>query len=127
MRIISSGILYHGERGTGNWCFKDGVVTFEEVFALYMDHFKGKVLTLICDCSYSGSWVKQCAKKLDEIGIPSCGHHTREQGIWIKVYCLCRNDQQASLLAFCEEAISVDEENVVQFLNKQLPSGQQTI
>ena len=64
----------HGEKATGNWCFKVGVISFEDLFALYMDHFRGKVLTLVCDCSYSGSWVEQCAMKLDEIGIPSCGH-----------------------------------------------------
>ena len=36
----------HGERGTGNWCFKDGVITFEDIFGLYMDHMRGKRLTI---------------------------------------------------------------------------------
>ena len=104
------------------------MVTFEEVFALYMDHFRGKVLGLVCDCSYSGSWVEQCAKKLDEMGIPSCGHHTREQGILIKVFCSCRDDQQASLLAFCEEAVIVNEKKEMRYLlGKELTPNQHTM
>ena len=104
------------------------MVTFEEVFALYMDHFRGKVLGLVCDCSYSGSWVEQCAKKLDEMGIPSCGHHTREQGVLIKVYCSCKDDQQASLLAYCEEAVFVNEKKEMWYwFGKKLTSGQHTM
>ena len=104
------------------------MVTFEEVFALYMDQFRGKMLTLICDCSYSGNWVEQCAKKLDEMGIPSCGHHTREQGIFIKIYCSCRDDQQASLLAFCVEAVFVNEKKEMRFCDKKkLKSDQHTV
>ena len=83
------------------------MISFEDIFALYMDHFRGKGLSLVCDCSYSGSWVEQCAKKLDEIGIPSCGHHTREQGILIKVFCSCKDDQMATMLVFCEEGTYV--------------------
>ena len=115
----------HGERGTGNWCFKDGVISFEEVFALYMNHFKGKVLTLVCDCSYSGSWVEQWARKLDEIGVPPCGHHTREQGIFIKVFCSCEGDQQATWLTYSEEGVYVDEKILKSVqIGKKLTSGQ---
>ena len=103
------------------------MITFEDIFGLYFDHFRGKVLTLVCDCSYSGNWVAQCAKKLDEIGIPSCGHYTREQGILINVYCSCRDDEQASMLAFCEEAAFVNEKKELWYrLGEKLSSGQQT-
>ena len=117
----------HGERGTGNWCFQDGVISFEDIFALYMDHIRGKRLTLICDCSYSGSWVEQCAKKLDEIGIPSCGHHTREQGILINVYCSCRHDQQATMLSCCEDGVYIEDGTLWYRLQKKLSESQQTI
>ena len=104
------------------------MISFEEIFALYMDHFKGKVLTLVCDCSYSNSWVEQCARKLDKIGVPSCGHHTREQGILIKVYCSCKGDQQATWLTYSEEGIIVDEKLILRFFdNKKLTSGQSTV
>ena len=104
------------------------MISFEDMFALYMDHFRGKVLTLICDCSYSDSWVEQCAKKLDEIGIPSCGHHTREQGILVKVYCSCKDDQQATMLAYCEEGVNVDAEGILRYYNgKKLSENQRAM
>ena len=115
----------HGEKATGNWCFKDGVISFEDLFALYMDHFRGKVLTLVCDCSYSGRWVEQCAKKLDEIGIPSCGHHTRDQGILIKVYCSCKSDQKSEMLVFCNEGVFTESGILWYRSDKQLTAGQQ--
>ena len=90
-----------------------------------MDHLKGKVLTLVCDCSYSSSWGKQCARKLDEIGIPSCGHHTREQGILIKVFCSCKGDQQATWLTYSEEGVYLNDELRLNFQSgKKLTSGQ---
>ena len=116
----------HGEKATGNWCFKDGVISFEDLFALYMDHFRGKLLTLVCDCSYSGSWVEQCAKKLDEIGIPSCGHHTRDQRILIKVYCSCRGDEKSEMLVYCNEGTCIIKESLRYWPNKQLTTDQQT-
>ena len=62
-----------------------------------MDHFRGKRLSIVSDCSYSGKWVRDCAKKLDEIGIPSCGHHTREQKILLKIYTACEENQEATI------------------------------
>ena len=103
------------------------MISFEDIFALYMDHFRGKVLSLVCDCSYSHSWVEQCAKKLDGIGIPSCGHHTREQGILMKVYCSCKDDQQATMLAYCEEGVFVKEGTLWYQINKTLSENQQTM
>ena len=117
----------HGEKTTGNWCFKDGVISFEDLFALYMDHFRGKILTLVCDCSYSGSWVEQCAKKLDEIGIPSCGHHTRDQGILIKVLCSCRGDQKSEMLVYCNEGVYIKEETLWYWGDKRLTTDQQVL
>ena len=51
--------------------------------------------------------MEQCAKKLDEMRIPSCGHYTREHGILIRLYCSCRGHQKASMLWFCEEVVFV--------------------
>ena len=129
-KLLSIVVIWytgHGERGTGNWCFKDGVISFEDIFAIYMDHIRGKVLYLICDCSYSGGWVDKCTKKLDEIGIPSCGHHTREQGILIKVYCSCRHDQQATMLSHCEEGGLSIENRTLCYPWKKLSESQQTL
>lgn len=85
----------HGERRTGNWCFKDGVITFEEVLALYKKHFQGRLLYLNCDCCFSGNWIQRCAEVLDSMGIGACGHQAIEQGILIKVGTACLPDQVA--------------------------------
>uniref|UniRef100_A0A1X7VFE7 Uncharacterized protein n=1 Tax=Amphimedon queenslandica TaxID=400682 RepID=A0A1X7VFE7_AMPQE len=52
----------HGEKDTGNWCFKDGVISFNDIFELYINHFKGKPLSITSDCSYSGNWINECGK-----------------------------------------------------------------
>ena len=117
----------HGERETGNWCFQDGVISFEDIFILYMKHFQGKLLNLTCDCSYSSRWAEQCAKKLDEIGIASCGHHTREQGILIRVFCSCEKDQQATMLTYCNEGVVVENELPWYYNSKKLTSAQTTL
>ena len=115
----------HGERGTGNWCFKDGAITFDDIFGLYMDHLRGKRLTVVSDCSYSGNWVKDCVKKMDEIGILSCGHHTREQGILLKVFSSCQENEEATIGTY-SKAIGNNEKKGITFSVKQLDSGQNT-
>ena len=114
----------HGERGTGNWCFKDGVITLDDIFGLYMDHFRGKRLTVVSDCSYSGKWISDCVKKMDEIGIPSCGHHAREQGILLKVFSSCQEDEEATIGAYSKAAGNNEKKGTVTFSVKQLDSGQ---
>ncbi len=122
-----ASIWYTGnsEVGTGSWCFKDGVITFEDIFALYMDHFRSKRLTLICDCSYSGQWVVDAVNKMDEIGIPSCGHHAREQGILLKVFSSCLPNEEASMQTY-SESITVEKGGMSFYLNKKIESGQTT-
>ena len=128
--ILLAVIWYtgHGEKNTGNWCFKDGVITFQDIFGLYMDFFRGKQLTIHSDCSYSGNWIKDCVKTLDDLGIPSCGHHTREQGILLNVFCSCDNDEETTALCYITEATEFDEINnsIVVLVNTKLSSGQTT-
>ena len=118
----------NGEKNTGNWCFKDGVITFQDIFGLYMDCLRRKQLTIHSDCSYSGNWIKDCVKTLDDLGIPFCGHHTREQGILLKVWCSCGANEEATALCYITEAIEFDETNksVIANYNKKLSSGQTT-
>ena len=118
----------HGEKNTGNWCFKDGVITFQDIFDLYMDCLRGKRLIIHSDCSYSGNWIKDCVKTLDDLGIPSCGHHTREQGILLSVCCSCGADEEATALCYITEANKFDEINkyVLTCPDKILSSGQTT-
>lgn len=116
----------HGEKGTGNWCFKDGVITLEDIFGLYMDCMRGKRLTIVSDCSYSGNWIRDCVKKLDEIGIPSCGHHTREQGILLKVFASCKEKEESKVMVFAKEGIGIGKSNGIVYFQKKLSSGQTT-
>ena len=118
----------HGEKDTGNWCFKDGVISFQDVFGLYMDHMRGKRLTIISDCSYSGNWIKQCAEKLDEIGIPACGHHARDQEILLRLFPSCKANEKATISCYAKEAVVInDEDNSIRYYYKTLTSGQTSL
>ena len=76
-----------GKEGTGDWCFSDGFISFNEIMGLYMinQYFRGKALTIISDCSYSGSWVRKAMAFMDEQGVGPCGHVAREKRILVKV------------------------------------------
>ena len=76
-----------------------------------MEHFQGKSLQIISDCSYSGNWIKRCAMKLDECGILSCGHHTREQRVLLKIFTSCQPNEEATLLTFCRRGIRYSKED----------------
>ena len=74
---------------------------------LYMtnQHFKGKVLTIVIDCSYSGSWVREAMAFMDEQGAGPCGHMAKEKGILVKVYTSClANEIPAELAYFTHSA-----------------------
>ena len=85
-----------GRRGTGDWCFEDGFITFRDIAQLYLrasHNFKGRILTIISDCSYSGCWVRDCMEFLDEQGVQPCGHKAREMGIILKVFASCKSNE----------------------------------
>ena len=85
-------IVYYigsGRRGTGDWCFEDGFITFRDIAQLYLSHLQHRVLTIVSDCSYSGCWVRNCMEFLDEQGVQPCGHKAKEKGVLIKVYASC--------------------------------------
>ena len=92
----------HGRRGTGDWCFSDGCITFQDLANLYLNnkHFCGRVLTIISDCSYSGRWVSSCMEFMDEQGVRPCGHSARERGILIKVLASCQSTEVPTRLSF---------------------------
>ena len=58
-----------GKRSTGVWCFEDGFISFRDIAELYMNHFRGRVLTIHSDCSYAGHWARQLQTFLDEQGV----------------------------------------------------------
>ena len=100
--------LGHGKKDTGDWCFQDGFITFRNIAELYSCHLRGRVLTIIADCSHSGSWVNACLDYLDERGVRPCGHSAKERGILIKVYSSCRPEERAATNSFFVQAATND-------------------
>ena len=97
-------ILYYigpGKKGTGDWCFSDRFISFREIMNLYMnnEHFKGKIIYLVSDCSYSGNWVRGLGI-IDEQGVGPCGHLAKEKGILVKVFTSCLCDEIPAELSF---------------------------
>ena len=83
-------------------------------------------MIIVPDCCYSGRWVTDCAKTLDGLGIPPCGHRARESGILIKVYASCQADQKATELCYSVEGVELDNDGILIFyLNKKLINDEQ--
>ena len=108
-------VLYYigaGRRGTGDWCFEDGFITFRDIAQLYLrasHNFKGRVLTIVSDCSYSGCWVRDCMQFLDEQGVQPCGHKAREKGMVINVFASCKSNEIPTEYSFSVSGIDNDE------------------
>ncbi len=118
----------HSELGTGNWCFKDGTITFLDVFSIFTRHFRGKTLTIISDCCFSGKWVSACAAALDGMGILPCGHKAEENGIKIKIYASCQSDQLATDPCYSLDAVKRNKQGCILLRNRAaLSDTQKTI
>ena len=109
----------HGEEGTGNWCFKDGVVTFEEVLALYKEHFRGKLLYLTCDCCFAGHWIQRCGETLDSMGIRACGHQARQNDMLIKIGASCLPDQTACDTCYSSYGVTLESDGQLAFFSEK--------
>ena len=110
----------HGEEGSGNWCFKDGTISFQEIFQLYKKYCKNKRLTIISDCSHSGHWVRECAKTLDSLHIPPCGHRARENRALVKVFASCQPHEEAAEPCYSIEAVRVRDDGVIVHSDTQM-------
>ena len=118
----TAGLRYLGnsEKGTGNWCFKDGTISFQEIFDIYRRSCPDKLFTIVSDCSYSGHWVRDCAKVLDSLHIPPCGHRARENGALVKVFASCQPDQEATEPCYAIEGIQVKDDGSITSSAEQL-------
>ena len=123
----------NGRRDTGDWCFKDGFITFRDIADLYMKHSRGQELGIISDCHSSGRWVSECAKFLDEQGVNACGHSAREKGILLKVFTSCQTGQHSTELVYTLRGMQLREEYhhsrkyLFHFFSKELNSQQKTL
>ena len=129
-----TAVIYYigaGRKNTGDWCFEDGVITFRDITELYLrasPSFKGRVLTIVSDCSYSGCWVRDCMEFLDLQGVQPCGHKAREKGILIKVYASCGPTQIPTQYQFSVHGASNDRNkgHMFSYTSKQLLDTQHT-
>ena len=80
-------------------------------------------MTIVSDCSYSGRWITDCIDVLDSEGIPSCGHHTRNNSILLRIIASCEADEQSKILAYVKEGIFI-KNNKVSYWQGKLISGQ---
>ena len=118
----------HSEKGSGNWCFKDGAISFQDIFSLYRKYCPTncKCLGIITDCCYSGHWVRECAKTLDSLHIPPCGHRARENRALVKVFASCQAEQEAAEPGYSVEAVRVQDDGSTIHYAKQLSQQRST-
>ena len=91
-----------------------------------METYRGRVLTIVSDCSHSGSWVKQCFHFMDEQGIAPCGHHAVEKGVLLKVFTSCKPNQRARVLGYSLNCMSVDKNSgiITYYTSKEIGQKQ---
>ena len=91
-----------------------------------MENYRGHILTVISDCSYSGKWVKESYEFLDEQRIGPCGHCAIEKGVLLKVFASCAPNQRASTLAFSLRGMFLDKNiGTIRFQNDSYKIGEQ--
>ena len=99
-----------GKRHTGDWCFADGFITFEDIKEAYMECFRSKALAICSDCSYSGRWVRELAYFLDDVGVQPCGHSARKENILLSVCASCKSHQIPHTLLHSARVCGNDED-----------------
>ena len=63
------------------------------------------------------------------MNVPSCGHHTREQGLLFKIFTSCQPNEEATALCYINEAVEYSEADkaVIFWNSRTLMSGQKTM
>jgi hypothetical protein len=56
--------------------------------------------------------VLDCAKTLDLLGIPPCGHRARERGVLLRVFASCQPQQKAVEPGYSMNALSVGDDGI---------------
>ena len=116
----------NGRKNTGDWCFRNGYITFRDIANLYMEHSRGRVLSIVPDCHSSGRWVSECAEFLDEQGVKPCGHSATEKRILLKVFASCKTWQDAAELCYTTRAMELKDDGYVYHQTRKELIAQQT-
>ena len=70
--------------------------------------------------------MRNCAKTLDSLHIPPCGHRARENGTLVKVFASCQPDQEAAEPGYSVEAVVVEDDGSITYGGKQLSQQRST-
>ncbi len=112
-----------GRKHTGDWCFKDGFITFKDISNIYMEHFQGKTLVINSDCPYSGQWVEVCKRFLQDNHVQPCGHSAMSKKIQIKVFCSCQPHEIGSTLLYSARANRTDVDTGAKYIKTDVNIG----
>ncbi len=94
-------------------------------------YFKGKLLSIVSDCSYSGCWVKEAMSFLDEHRVGPCGHTAKEKGILVKVFASCLANEVPAELAYSTRCAQNDKNTgtifyTINLRGEKIANGQYT-
>ena len=70
--------------------------------------------------------MRECAKTLDSLRIPPCGHRVRENGALIKVIASCQPDEEAGEPCYSIEALKIEDDGSMGDYAKQLTHQKST-
>lgn len=98
---------------TGDWCFKYGFITMEQIRQIYDEYFSGKMMTVVSDCNYSGSWVSSWMNYMDKHNIKPCQHSTRRHKAYLSFVSSCGEHETATSPLMVARAFSNDFEGKV--------------
>ena len=114
IKIYYSG---HGQTGTGNWCFADGVVSLTEVIKAVRSQAGDIYLYIYADCCYSGNWaqnLKALKGKQRSVFIraASCpgkvAYDTKEGGMWTLWWTDKKEESELPNFAGCRGDLEMD-------------------
>ena len=64
--------------------------------------------------------MRECAKTLDSLRIPPCGHRARKNGPLVKVFASCQPDEEAGEPCYSIEALKIEDDGSIGQHAKQL-------
>ena len=70
--------------------------------------------------------MRECAKTLDNLHIPPCGHRARENRVLVKVFASCQPNEEATEPCYSIEAVAVEDDGSITLQSKQLSQQKTT-
>ena len=111
-----------GQFNTGNWCFIDGVISFQQVVDRITANWGNTNFSIMSDCSYSGNWALELVKytgKLNSVYVPcasypykeACSHKLGKGGLFTLWWTEELDRNKTKKLKDCKSKIEDDQFN----------------